>query len=81
MPKALTLPEAERAKLAHALVKSLDASSDADATDEWDKELLRRLTEIDRGTATLVNRGVFHRHPVVWGFMRGVALRTRAGSD
>lgn len=59
--EALMLPEAERAELAHALVKSLDAPSDADAADEWDKELLRRLTEIDAGTATLVDRSAFQQ--------------------
>ena len=59
--EALMLPEAERAELAHALVKSLDAPSDADAADEWDKELLRRLTEIDAGTATLVDQNAFRQ--------------------
>lgn len=59
--EALMLPEAERAELAHALVKSLDAPPDADAADEWDKELLRRLTEIDAGTATLVDRDTFRQ--------------------
>lgn len=59
--EALTLPEAERAELAHALVKSLDALVDADAADEWDKELRRRLMEIDAGTATLVDRDTFRQ--------------------
>ncbi len=43
------LPEAERAELAHALVKSLDAPDDADALEAWGKEILRRLVEIDAG--------------------------------
>lgn len=59
--EALTLPEAERAELAHELVKSLDAPADADAADAWDKEILRRLAEIDSGTAKLIDRDEFRR--------------------
>ena len=58
--EALMLPE-ERAELAQELVKSLDAPAEADVADEWDKELLRRLVEIDAGTATLVDREAFRR--------------------
>ena len=59
--EALMLPEAERAELAHALVKSLDAPADADAIDAWEKEILRRLDEIDAGTAKLIDRDEFRR--------------------
>lgn len=59
--EALMLPEAERSELAHALVKSLDAPPDADAADGWDKELMRRLSEIDAGSATLVDRDAFRQ--------------------
>jgi putative addiction module component (TIGR02574 family) len=59
--EALMLPEAERAELAHELVKSLDAPADADVADAWDKEILRRLAEIDAGTAKLIDRGEFKR--------------------
>ena len=59
--EALTLPESERAELAHALVASLDAPSDADAADAWDKEIVRRLSEIDAGTAKLIDRDEFRR--------------------
>ena len=59
--EALMLPEAERAELAHALVKSLDALNDADASEAWDKEILRRLAEIDAGTAKLIDRDEFRR--------------------
>lgn len=47
----LRLPEAERAELAHELVKGLDAPADA-----WDKEISKRLAEIDSGAANLVDR-------------------------
>lgn len=59
--EALSLPETERAELAHVLVKSLDAPSDADSADAWDKEILRRLAEIDAGTAKLIDRETFRR--------------------
>jgi putative addiction module component (TIGR02574 family) len=59
--EVLMLSEAERAELAHALVKSLDAPTDADATEAWDKEILRRLAEIDAGTAKLIDRDEFRR--------------------
>ncbi len=59
--EALMLPEAERADLAHALVKSLDAPDDADAANAWDREIQRRLAEIDSGTAKLVDRDEFRR--------------------
>ena len=59
--EALMLSETERAELAHALVKSLDAPADADASEAWDKEILRRLAEIDAGTAMLIDRDEFRR--------------------
>ena len=59
--EVLMLSEAERAELAHALVKSLDAPTDADATEAWDKEILHRLAEIDAGTAKLIDRDEFRR--------------------
>ena len=59
--EALMLSETERAELAHALVKSLDAPDDADASEAWDKEILRRLAEIDAGTAMLIDRDEFRR--------------------
>ena len=59
--EALVLSEAERAELAHFLVKSLDAPADADASEAWDKEILRRLAEIDAGTAKLIDRDEFRR--------------------
>lgn len=59
--EALMLPEAECAGLAQALVKSLDAPDDADALEAWKKEILRRLAEIDAGTAKLIDRDEFRR--------------------
>ena len=59
--EVLMLSEAERAELAHALVKSLDAPADADTIEAWDVEILRRLAEIDAGTAKLIDRDEFRR--------------------
>lgn len=59
--EALSLPEAERAELAHNLVASLDGSADPDAETAWDAEILRRLAEIDTGTANLLDREEFRR--------------------
>jgi putative addiction module component (TIGR02574 family) len=59
--EALQLSERERAELAHDLMKSLDAPAEADAADAWDKEILRRLAEIEAGTAKLLDRAELRR--------------------
>jgi len=59
--EALMLPEAERAELARELVRSLDAPADADADDGWDKEILHRLSQVDAGTAKLLDRDTFRQ--------------------
>jgi putative addiction module component (TIGR02574 family) len=59
--EALSLSEAERAELAHSLIASLDGPSDVDAGSAWDAEILRRLAEIDSGTAELVDRDELRR--------------------
>jgi putative addiction module component (TIGR02574 family) len=59
--QVLRLSEAERAELAHELVKSLDAPAGADVADAWDRGILRRLAEIDAGTAKLIDRDEFRR--------------------
>ena len=59
--EALQLTEADRAELAYSLVASLDAPADADVSDAWDYELMRRLAQIDAGTAVVVDRDEFRR--------------------
>jgi putative addiction module component (TIGR02574 family) len=51
---ALTLPESERAELAHRLIVSLDEPSDDPAVvaEEWTAEVGRRLAGIEAGTTT-----------------------------
>jgi putative addiction module component (TIGR02574 family) len=65
--EALNLPESERAQLAYDLVTSLDGPSDADVEKAWDAEVLRRLAEIDSGTAKLVDREELRRR--MWARM------------
>ena len=59
--EAMALPEADRAELAHSLVSSLDGVPDTDVVDSWDIEILRRLSEIDAGTAKMIDREEFRR--------------------
>lgn len=59
--EALDLPESERAELAQNLVASLDGPPEADVDKAWDAEILRRLVEIDSGTAKLIDRQEFSR--------------------
>ena len=59
--EALNLSEAERAALAYNLVVSLDGPLDSDVEKAWDMEIMRRLSEIESGTANLVDRKEFRR--------------------
>jgi len=53
--EALHLPVAERAKLAHRLLLSLDDLSDAELQEVWLDEAERRADEIDRGLVEMVS--------------------------
>ena len=57
--QALDLPEADRAVLAHDLVSSLDGPPDANASRQWEEEILRRLDEVEAGTARIIDRQEF----------------------
>ena len=59
--EALSLPDEERAELAHDLIASLDAPAEPDAADAWDAEISRRLAEVDAGTAKLIDRTELRR--------------------
>lgn len=56
---ALTLSEPERAKLAHDLIKSLDAKAEERVEEAWDQEIVRRIAHIDSGQAKLLDREEF----------------------
>ena len=59
--QALSLPEPERASLAHDLVKSLDGPMDPGAATQWDAEILRRIQSVAAGTANIIDREEFRR--------------------
>jgi putative addiction module component (TIGR02574 family) len=56
-----TLSEADRAELAHELIVSLDEPHDNEAGVAWDREIVRRIAEIDAGQATFLDRAEFRR--------------------
>jgi putative addiction module component (TIGR02574 family) len=47
---ALELSDAERAELAAELIESLDREADDDATAAWNREVQRRVAELDDGS-------------------------------
>lgn len=59
--EVLALSEAQRAELAHDLIQSLDAPPDHGVEDAWDREILRRIAEVDAGQATFFDRVEFRR--------------------
>ena len=52
---AMTLPERERAKLAHDLVASLDGPADISVAEAWDTEVCRRIKDIESGKTELLD--------------------------
>jgi putative addiction module component (TIGR02574 family) len=51
--QALELPPSQRARLAHALLESLEANEEIDIA--WEEEIRRRLEGLRTGDATLVS--------------------------
>lgn len=49
LKKALALPPEARAALAGSLLESLDETLDASAEEEWNREIARRIRELDSG--------------------------------
>ena len=54
LDQALQLPDDERAEIAAVLVRSLDVVDDDGVEGAWDREIGRRLAEIDAGDVELV---------------------------
>jgi putative addiction module component (TIGR02574 family) len=54
LEKALTLPPEARAALAGSLLESLDDHVDANAEQEWNLEIARRIQELDSGKVKTV---------------------------
>ena len=55
LQKALSLSEEERADLACSLLNSLDPNVDEDAAGAWDKEIARRISDLDSGQTKTVS--------------------------
>ena len=49
LKKALELPAEARAALAGSLLESLDDKLDASVEEEWNREIARRIVELDSG--------------------------------
>jgi len=49
LKKALALPAEARAALAGSLLDSLEDNLDASAEEEWNREIARRIAELDAG--------------------------------
>jgi len=54
LASALELPESDRAAIAAELIASLDPETDAGAAEAWDREIARRLAELDSGQVKTV---------------------------
>ncbi len=54
LEQALKLPLNERAELAEQLLRSLDPVADQDVEAAWQKEVQRRLSEVERGVAQMI---------------------------
>ncbi|MGB9028752.1 MAG: addiction module protein [Acidobacteriaceae bacterium] len=55
LKKALALPSEARAALAGALLESLDETLDESAEAEWDREIARRIEELDAGRVRTIS--------------------------
>ena len=51
---ALRQPETDRARIAEALIASLDAQADGEVERAWQREIDKRLHEIDTGAVKCV---------------------------
>jgi putative addiction module component (TIGR02574 family) len=54
LQKALSLSEEERAELAGSLLESLDAGVDEAAEAAWNREIARRIEDLDSGKVKTV---------------------------
>jgi putative addiction module component (TIGR02574 family) len=73
LEEALRLPVAARAALAGHLIESLDESVDEDAELAWDKEIARRIADLDKGKIKTVPWSVARRQ--ILGRSRGCSKR------
>lgn len=62
LEEILRLPVEERAKLAAALLRSLDGEPEPGAAEAWDAEIERRGAEVDAGTAATMTLDEYREH-------------------
>ena len=62
LAEILGLPAEERARLALALIRSLDREPEAGAADAWDAEVDRRGAEVDAGIAETMSLDEYRVH-------------------
>lgn len=70
LKKVLALPPEARAALAGSLLESLDDTVDASAEEEWNREIARRVAELDSGKVK----------PIPWAEARRQISALRNGS-
>ena len=58
--RAKTLSVQDRARLAEELLASLDQEPDSEVDAAWDREIQRRVAEVESGTVTLVRSEDVH---------------------
>lgn len=58
--RAKTLPAEDRARLAEELLDSLHEGADADAQAAWEREIERRVAQIEAGAVKLVPAEEIH---------------------
>ena len=58
--RAKTLPTEDRARLAEELLDSLQGESDAEVESAWDREIERRVAEIESGAVQLISAEEVH---------------------
>lgn len=52
--RAKTLPPEDRARLAEEMLESLEQDPDSEIEVAWDREIERRVAEVEAGTAKLI---------------------------
>ena len=62
LANSLRLPAGERARLALALIRSLDGEADADSAQAWDTEIRNRGDEIDGHSAETMTLDEYRAH-------------------
>jgi putative addiction module component (TIGR02574 family) len=62
LAEILGLPAEERARLALALIRSLDPEPEGGAADAWDAEIARRGAEVDAGIAETMSLDEYRVH-------------------